>query len=168
MTPDSNCAGVDGILHAYQTTMPTIQLWGPTNFTPVINQAAGLASSSRNGGAYYVLLILTDGAITDFPETKDAIVRASGLPLSIIIVGVGNADFSAMSDLDADGKLIKSPLTGQSAERDIVQFVPFRQFIGSYGSDFGMSSSRLAKEVLAEVPGQFEYYMRRRGIKPIG
>ena len=27
---------------------------------------------------------------------------------------------------------------------------------------------RLAKEVLAEVPNQFELYMRRRGIKPIG
>ena len=145
-----------------------IQLWGPTNFTPVINQAANLASQATDGSAYYVLLILTDGAITDFPETKDAIVRASGLPLSIIIVGVGNADFSAMDDLDSDGKVMKSPFSGRGAERDIVQFVPFRQFLGSYGSDFGMSSSRLAKEVLAEVPTQFEHFMRRRGIKPIG
>merc|ERR1712066_461211 len=124
---------------------------GPTNFSPVINQAAGLAASVPKGTAYYVLLILTDGAITDMAETKDAIVRASSLPLSIIIVGVGNADFSAMDELDSDGKLMKSNLSGMTAQRDIVQFVPFRKFIGSYGGDFGMSNSRLAKEVLAEV-----------------
>ena len=29
---------------------------------------------------------------------------ASELPMSIIIVGVGNADFQAMEELDADGK----------------------------------------------------------------
>lgn len=37
-----------------------------------------------------------DGVITDTQETKDAIVRASDLPLSILIVGVGTADFKDM------------------------------------------------------------------------
>jgi hypothetical protein len=36
-----------------------------------------------------VLLIITDGAISDIDATKDAIVDASAAPLSIIIVGVG-------------------------------------------------------------------------------
>jgi hypothetical protein len=43
-----------------------------------------------------ILLILTDGIITDLEQTKEAIVAASKLPLSIIIIGVGEADFSAM------------------------------------------------------------------------
>ena len=61
------------------------------------------------------------------------------------ILGVGNADFDAMDDLDGDGKLLKSPINGQRASRDIVQFVPFRKFIGlsSGSNDFGMSNSRL-------------------------
>jgi hypothetical protein len=42
----------------------------------------------------------------DKQNTVDAIVNASGLPLSIIIVGVGSADFTAMEELDAD----KEPL----------------------------------------------------------
>ena len=46
--------------------------------------------------------MLTDGVITDMPDTVLAIVRASRLPMSIIIVGVGNADFSAMDKLDCD------------------------------------------------------------------
>ena len=113
-------------------------------------------------------MILTDGAITDFEETKHEIVQASDLPMSIIIVGksvssastlidrisikslfqgVGNADFDAMDELDGDGKLLKSPINGQRATRDIVQFVPFRKFLGlsSGPSDFGMSNSRLGQ-----------------------
>ena len=63
---------------------------------------AQFAKSYQNGQNYFVLLILTDGAITDFEETKCAIVEASQLPMSVIIVGVGDADFSAMEGLDSD------------------------------------------------------------------
>lgn len=54
-------------------------------------------------------------------DTVDAIVSASTLPLSIVIVGVGMADFSAMERLDAD----TVPLVdrrGAKMSRDIVQF----------------------------------------------
>ena len=34
--------------------------------------------------------------ITDMNDTIDRVVKASSLPLSIVIVGVGGADFSAM------------------------------------------------------------------------
>ena len=47
-------------------------------------------------------MIITDGVISDLQKTIDQIVYGSELPLSIIIVGVGSADFSAMDELDAD------------------------------------------------------------------
>lgn len=68
---------------------------------------------------YHVLLILTDGGIHDMRETIDLIVKCSDKPLSIIIVGIGNADFSNMDILDADDfVLIDSNLI--KASRDIV------------------------------------------------
>jgi hypothetical protein len=61
-------------------------------------------------------------------ETIQAIVQASHtLPFSIIIVGVGSASFDKMDDLDADDALLRD-FRGQTAARDIVQFVPFRKF----------------------------------------
>ena len=51
---------------------------------------------------YFILLMLTDGAISDMANTMMAIIEASKLPMSIIIVGVGNANFDAMNELDAD------------------------------------------------------------------
>lgn len=76
---------------------------------------------------YFILLIITDGVISDMEETRHAVVQASKLPMSIIIVGVGNADFTAMEFLDGDSHRLRSH-TGEEAARDIVQFVPFREF----------------------------------------
>lgn len=41
--------------------------------------------------------------------------------MSIIIIGIGNADFSEMDALDSDKQLLS--YNGQTASRDIVQFV---------------------------------------------
>ena len=77
-------------------------------------------------------------------QTIDEIVRASSLPLSIIIVGVGNANFSSMDKLDGDDEALYSNKFGKYAEADIVQFVPFNQFKNN--------PHQLAKETLMEVP----------------
>lgn len=41
-------------------------------------------------------------------ETKDLIVECSLYPLSIIIIGVGNADFTNMIELDGDDMILKN------------------------------------------------------------
>ncbi|RYR19169.1 hypothetical protein Ahy_B03g063870 isoform C [Arachis hypogaea] len=76
---------------AYASALLNVSLAGPTHFGPVISNAALTASQSVATGArkYFVLLIITDGVVTDLQETKDALVKASDLPLSILIVGVG-------------------------------------------------------------------------------
>ena len=60
----------------------------------MINHVARMAAAYEDGRHYFVLLVLTDGVITDMDKTMSAIVQASTLPMSIIIVGVGNEDFS--------------------------------------------------------------------------
>lgn len=89
-------------------------------------------------------MIITDGIINDMQETIDEIVRGTSLPLSIIIVGVGSADFEAMDVLDADDEPLYSRKLNKKMERDIVQFVPFREFKDN--------PTRLARETLEEVP----------------
>lgn len=153
-----------GVLAAYKGCISRIQLYGPTNFAPTINHVAGIARQFTDGSQYFILLIITDGIITDMPQTKTAIVNASNLPLSIIIIGVGNADFDAMDELDGDTVRLTAP-NGKMAARDIVQFVPFRNFLRQ-GLNSQMSRLHLAKEVLAEIPDQFIGYMKVNNIKP--
>ena len=157
------CAGVEGLLAAYRHSLQTIELWGPTNFSPVINHVSKFAEAYQaDGKQYFVLLILTDGIITDLDATMSSIISASNLPLSVIIIGVGNEDFSAMDALDSDGKLLRAG--GRTAARDIVQFVELRKFLARDGT---WSKEDLAKEVLAEIPKQLVGWMTTRGIKPL-
>ncbi|KAK3200450.1 hypothetical protein Dsin_023865 [Dipteronia sinensis] len=107
-----------------------VALAGPTLFGPVINMATEIAHqplSHDDRSKYFVLLIITDGVLTDLQETKEALVRASDLPLSILIVGVGPAYFTHMEIRDADnGRRLESS-AGRVDTRDIVQFVPMRE-----------------------------------------
>jgi len=104
-----------------------VSLSGPTYFAPIIKTFIDLSYQSMQEGSYcyQILLILTDGEIHDMDQTVDLIVNNSHLPLSIIIVGIGNADFSNMDKLDGDNGLYNN--NGKKALRDIVQFVPFNQ-----------------------------------------
>lgn len=156
------CAGVGGILQAYHQAVNKVKLWGPTNISPIINHVASFAYQAQNSQTtpqnYFILLLITDGVITDMDETRTAIVNASHLPMSIIIVGVGKADFSAMEMLDGDDGVLKSP-TGQPVARDIVQFVPFHSLKKA-------GPAGLAKAVLAEVPTQVTTYFKKKNMNP--
>ncbi|XP_049420810.1 copine-3-like isoform X1 [Epinephelus fuscoguttatus] len=158
---DPFCAGVEGVVHAYQQCLQQVKLYGPTNFSPIINHVAHFgrqAMQQETASQYFVLLIITDGVITDMDETRSAIVNASRLPMSIIIVGVGGADFDAMEFLDGDDGILRSA-TGEAAMRDIVQFVPFRQFRDC-------PQEALAQSVLAEIPGQVMGFFNTMKLRP--
>jgi len=144
------------VLEAYKNAINNVDLHGPTYFNKVIetvnDMAEGLEVSQMNQ-KYLILLIITDGIINDMDETIDQIVRGSSLPVSIIIVGVGNADFSSMDVLDADDEPLYSKRFKKYMASDIVQFVPF--------SEFKNDPRLLAKETLEEVPRQFLDFMNK-------
>jgi len=158
------CERIGGVLSSYKGCISRVQLYGPTNFAPTVNHVASIARQFKDGSQYFILLIITDGIITDMPQTRKAIVDASTLPLSIIIVGVGNADFDAMDELDGDTVRLTAP-DGRMAARDIVQFVPFRDFLGK-STNVQVSRLHLAREVLAEIPEQFLGFMKSNNIVP--
>ena len=69
-------------------------------------------------------------------------VDLASMPCGVIIVGVGQADFGAMEELDGDGGLLRDN-RGRAVERDLVQFVTFKD---------AMQRGDLAEQVLREVP----------------
>ena len=147
--------GVQGLLQAYAESLQVVKLYGPTNFEPVISHVTMIAKECRKR-AYNVLLILTDGDITDKQKTITALVAASTEPMSVIIVGVGDEDFEEMELLDGDGQGLVTE-EGKRAERDIVQFVAFKQC---------RNQEDVAAQVLAELPGQLLGYMGTHNTTP--
>jgi hypothetical protein len=155
---NAEVSGLPGIMQCYTNALRCVELSGPTHFHPIIEETKKVAMAHKSNGnaVYSILLILTDGVIHDMDATIEAIINSAFLPLSIIIVGVGNEDFESMEVLDGDQGLRSNK--GQKEVRDLVQFVPFRKFKNN--------SAELQKEVLAEIPTQFTEYMKFCGIKP--
>jgi len=71
-----------------------------------------------------ILLILTDGIIHDKDEVKDLLIKCGRLPMSIIIIGIGEGEdnWRAMHELDDDNCMMTDRY-GNRTERDLVQFV---------------------------------------------
>ncbi len=149
--------GVQGVLNTYREKVGELMFSGPTLIAPLINATAARATCAPGAQKYTVLLVLTDGTINDMEETKTAIIAASHKAMSVIIVGIGSADFTDMKVLDSDKKALS--YGGQTAVRDIVQFV-------TYNEAAARGAPVLAQQVLAEVPDQVLQFMERAGILP--
>eukprot|EP00483_Globobulimina_turgida_P004572 UN04581 len=79
------------------------------------------------------------------------------LPISVIIVGIGDADFGAMRELDGDDKGLMNS-KGTYAKRDVVQFVRMNSYKSLY---------QLSKQTLMEIPRQFLSYTKAHNIEAV-
>ena len=150
---------IDNVLKVYKNSLSNVKLSGPTFFAPVITKIMDEIKKNLEENPYEnhyeILMILTDGIINDMKETTKLLVECASLPLSVIIIGIGDADFSNMVILDGD----EEPLTdfdGNVTKRDLVQFVEYEKFKkGGYSNN---NSEELSEEVLKEIPRQVEEY----------
>ena len=150
--------GIDNILNCYRKSLSMVELSGNTKFSFILNKVINNINHDlrykKNENHYYILLILTDGVVNDLRDTIDLIVEGSSLPLSIVIVGIGNEDFDFMERLDGDEvPLINSQ--GVKRKRDIVQFIKFNIFKKNNAINIGTD---FAEEVLKEIPKQIDEY----------
>lgn len=102
--------GFEEVLSRYRELVPHVKMQGPTSFAPAIQQAMKIVAQNNND--YHILLIIADGQVTrcsDTPDdelsiqeivTIDAIVEASHMPLSIVMVGVGDGPWEMMEQFD--------------------------------------------------------------------
>ena len=147
------------LFSGYQKIIHEITFSGPTYFAPLLKEINAYAKRNYeiNPFNYSIYLLLTDGIIQDMPETIDCIVEGSFLPLSIIIIGIGNANFDNMEVLDGDDYGLTDS-NGRVWMRDIVQFVPFSQFEGD--------AIMLREQVLEEIPEQVTSFYQKINLKP--
>lgn len=66
---------------------------------------------------FFLLCTGQDATITEIVDAADA-------PLSIVIVGVGQGDFTAMERLDGDRQRLTSPFTGKVCSKSSISTQP--------------------------------------------
>lgn len=156
-------AGIEAIIQTYRNALNSVVLHGPTNFHEIVRLVGDFsqpfADASAEKPRYSILLILTDGVITDMKQTINEVVRAADFPMSIVIVGVGEEDFGLMRMLDSDDQKLYSTEERRFAARDIVQFVPFEKLKDA-------PAHQLAVETLAEIPREVVGFFSKRNVHP--
>ncbi|XP_071731140.1 E3 ubiquitin-protein ligase RGLG2 [Rutidosis leptorrhynchoides] len=155
--PDERfCNGFEEVLSRYREIVPQLRLAGPTSFAPVIEQAMTIVEQSA--GQYHVLLIIADGQVTRSVDTEpgnlspqeqrtvNAIVQASKLPLSIVLVGVGDGPWDMMREFDDNIP---------ARDFDNFQFVNFTEIMSKNVPPI-RKETEFALSALMEIPTQYK------------
>jgi len=154
LSPIGESVPIDELVKEYRCAISkNPSLSGPTSFAPLIDKAVAVVKEA--GYTFHVLVILADGEVSTtlncFDKTKQAIVRASNVPLSIVMVGVGDGPWETMHTLDT-----------QLPERkfDNFHFVPFatfhKQMRTKSAAEQRVAEAAFAVCALQEVPEQFK------------
>lgn len=95
--------GIKGIFDIYNYALSLVNFIGPTCFAPILRKIMEHTKKAFKDDPdnYSFFLLITDGEIHDMQDTIDALVEASTLPLSIVIVGVGNQGTSTLRQTSA-------------------------------------------------------------------
>ncbi|KAK4409959.1 E3 ubiquitin-protein ligase RGLG2 [Sesamum angolense] len=153
------CNGFEEVLSRYRELVPNLKLAGPTSFAPIIEMAMTVVEQS--GGQYHVLLIIADGQVTRSVDTEygqlspqeqktvQAIVEASKLPLSIILVGVGDGPWDMMKEFDDNIP---------ARDFDNFQFVNFTEIMVKNVHQT-RKETEFALSALMEIPSQYKATM---------
>ncbi|KAH0933724.1 E3 ubiquitin-protein ligase RGLG1 [Brassica rapa] len=151
-----SCNGFEQVLARYRDIVPHLKLAGPTSFAPIIEMAMTVVEQSS--GQYHVLVIIADGQVTRSVDTEhgqlspqeqrtvDAIVKASALPLSIVLVGVGDGPWDMMQEFDDNIP---------ARAFDNFQFVNFTEIM-SKNKEQSRKETEFALSALMEIPPQYK------------
>ncbi|KAL1553351.1 E3 ubiquitin-protein ligase rglg1 [Salvia divinorum] len=155
--PDGrHCNGFEEVLRRYRELVPNLKLAGPTSFAPIIEMAMTVVEQKR--GQFHVLVIIADGQVTRSVDTEygqlspqeqktvQAIVEASKLPLSIVLVGVGDGPWDTMKEFDDNIP---------AREFDNFQFVNFTEIM-SKNTHQTRKETEFALSALMEIPTQYK------------
>lgn len=183
--------GIDGIVNTFHEAIGNnkFKRCGPTLFSPVIKYASRYAIQSfEKNRSYSVLVILTVGNINDMQDTIDALVDASRLPLSIILVGIKDkslpdSNFAVKNRIKSEMEILNSfneknsnslKSSDENSNKNISQS---SQLISRNGRkmernvvkfvlfDESKSDEWNSAEILKDIPSQLVEWTEMNGIK---
>ena len=108
-----NIHKIDSVLKEYRNCLNKISFSESVEFSPVIKQFIKRIEDNKEyiNKCYNILLLLTDGKYVDKEKTIDEIVKASKLPMSIIMIGLqdltkqNGGEFDIVYMIDATGSM---------------------------------------------------------------
>ncbi|CAL6013244.1 Copine_I [Hexamita inflata] len=98
LSDDIYLNGVQEVIKNYRQVCQRITMHGPTTLKPIISEAIKIMQYNKN--ILHILVILTDGEVSNPEIDAEYIIKASEYPLSIVTVGLGDGPFDDFEKFD--------------------------------------------------------------------
>ncbi|CAL6009856.1 Copine_I [Hexamita inflata] len=85
----------DEVIRGYDSALKTVELSGPTSYEPLFIETMKLSVKEMS-----LLIILTDGDISNKERDKEALVELSKFPVACCAIGFGDGPFDIMDEFD--------------------------------------------------------------------
>ncbi|CAL6037538.1 Copine_I [Hexamita inflata] len=85
----------DEVIRGYDNAVNNVELSGPTSYQPLFEKAMELSVKQMS-----LLLILTDGDISNRERDKNALIELSKFPVACCAIGFGDGPFDVMDEFD--------------------------------------------------------------------
>lgn len=154
---------VEAVVDAYWKRLEDVKLGGPTHLAPIIQGIAAYAEKevSQCSQHYTIGLVIVDGIVNDVDHLIDVLVDVERSPLSIVVVGVGPADFRLMNELFSRNRRQLRSKGGKTASRINTDFLSLRRHAANPGVNDSM-----ARDVFANISQQIVTFFKSKGIVP--
>ncbi|CAL4097121.1 unnamed protein product [Meganyctiphanes norvegica] len=159
-TQDLDFRNVDDICEAYQQVLEKGVSEGSTSdIAAPLKYIFPSIQGHQDGSNYHVLIILTGPGYRETSEMSQLLLEASVLPISIVIIGVGDGIFSDLK------KFENNTSYGQgSSMRSNLTFLGRSDLLNKSG--LSQWSSEFSREILKHLPQQLVTWKRMKGLKP--
>ena len=144
--------------NAYSKTLQDVELSLPVNHEGIYNMACDYAEYEKHNHEarnYYVLVVVTPGVVDDLEASLEAVTRAAELPLSVLIVKVGNVQ---LDDVNDPAEMLKqSEEKFEECERRYIDLVAYEDYKKEGAEAFEL-------ELIRRIPDQVQKYMEKNRV----
>ncbi|CAL6029709.1 Copine_I [Hexamita inflata] len=92
---EENVVSFDEVIRGYDKAVKNVELSGPTSYQPLFEKTMKLTNKEMT-----LLVILTDGDISNRGRDQEALIELSKYPVACCTIGFGDGPFDVMDEFD--------------------------------------------------------------------
>ncbi|OMJ73144.1 hypothetical protein SteCoe_28240 [Stentor coeruleus] len=150
-SPENPAVIIDRILDSYNNTFNLIKSTKESYLSSILEKIMEMSEVSPPRWTYNIVIIMTNGKISDYNQVVDILNSACSLPMSVFIIGMGGGNFNDIENL-TKCEFMHRDHQGRRIKRNMVHFSKFGDFSGDY--------ENLVKNMMKQVPNDVEDFVK--------
>lgn len=149
------------LINSYSGTIRAVKLGLPVKFQNIIKVVCdfaqteyGTASDPKYIKNYYVLILLMAGMIDDIEDSVNEILRAANLPMSVVIIKIGNVQ----QENDSTNLIEKAMRTFNECERKFIDIMNYDQYKNAAGQITTILQQQFEYDLIKDIPKHIEKF----------